>query len=726
MGREEKGLSSLSAPIRFLIYPSLGEIREHVRVEFFGRTLSQRSGRPVVAEVARTYEQVEQELVAGQVDMVWSTAEHCNVHEPQAHAVLRAVRSGRWHYHAALICRAEAPLTLETLRGKRAAWVAPLSMGGHVLARRHLEARGLAPDTLFESQQFVGSYRSALLAVVEGQADVTSLYITHPDEVTVRAGLAQRLGTSERLLTPFAFTEPTLSDGIILTRRMSEADATAISSALLAMSQESGGMDPLLGIYSVDGFVLASDTKASRLHTASVHHAEYLAVELGAEDRCLSVCSSAGPVFGQEVHGKEGHTLPQVLSPEAAAPLEALVRAARHHGIGGRAEYSLEVNGQMRLYAAEAAPQPAAPGAPVPGTTLLVRDITRQHALEEELYSLASFPLLHPEPMLELREDGTLHYANPAAHAAFPDLLVLGSRHPLVEATLALPRQFTGTPPVVHIAHHHWELTVSSLHQAGVIRVFAKDVTARKQMESRLLQADRMAALGSLAAQVGHEMNNPLAYLMANLTFAREEIVRLRQALRSGKHEEALEEFDEVLDALGESREGAERLRLIVQNLHLMVRERSTQRPWVDVHQVLEDSLKLVRNELRHRARLEKDFQHVPLVEADEARLGQVFLNLMLNAVQAMSDRDAARNVLRVATRSSPAGEVIVEIQDTGEGMTPEVMARIFEPFFSTRSGSMGMGLSVCHAIVTSLGGNLRVESHPGVGTRVTVTLPIE
>jgi signal transduction histidine kinase/ABC-type phosphate/phosphonate transport system substrate-binding protein len=724
---EEKGLSSLSAPIRFLIYPSLGEVREHVRAEFFGRVLSQRSGRPIVVELARTYEQVEQELAAGQVDMAWTTPEQCNAYESQAHAVLRAVRAGRWYYHAAFICRAEAPLTLETLRGTRASWVAPLSTGGHLLARRHLEAYGLAPDTLFAGQQFVGSYRNALLDVLEGRADVTSLFTTHPDEVTVRAGLALRLGPDERLLTPFAFTEPTLSDGIILTRRISQADADALSSALLAMSHEEGGMAPLLGAYFVDGFVLAADAKDSRLPASSVQHQEYLAVELDAEERSTSLSASAGPVFGQEVHGKLGHTLSQILPPEAAAPLEALARAARHHGIGGRADYRVVVNGQNRLYAAEAAPQPALPGQPVPGTALLVRDVTQQHALETELYRLASFPLLHPEPMLELALDGTLHYANPAAHTAFPDLLMLGSRHPLVAATLNLLQQgpVAGTQPVVRIAHHHWELTVSSLPETGVIRVFAKDVTARKQMEARLLDADRRAALGSLAARVGHEMNNPLAYLMANLTFAREEIIRLRQALRTGKYE-ALDEFDEVLDALGESRDGADRLRLIVQNLHLMVREPPGHRAWVDVRQVLEASLTLVQNDLRHRARLERDFQNVPLVEADEAKLGHVFLNLLLNAVQAMSDRNAARNVLRVATRTTPAGEVVVEIHDTGEGMKPEVMARIFEPFFSTRPGSTGMGLSVCHAIVTSLGGVLRVESEPGVGTRVTVTLPLE
>jgi signal transduction histidine kinase len=391
-------------------------------------------------------------------------------------------------------------------------------------------------------------------------------------------------------------------------------------------------------------------------------------------------------------------------------------------------EYRLEVDGKTRLYVAEATPQPAPAGAPSPGAALLVRDITEQHVLETELYRLASFPLLHPEPMLELGQDGTLHYANPAAHTAFPDLLVLSASHPLVLASLAWLQRGPshGAPPMVQFAEHHWELVIFSLQEAGVIRVFAKNVTVRKQMEARLLQADRMGALGQLAARVGHEMNNPLAFLMANLSFAREEIGRLRDVVRAGKGEDVLGEFQEVLDALSESREGAERLKVIVQDLHLLVREPPAHRAWVDVHQVLEDSLKLVRNELRHRARLERDFQPVPLVEADEARLGQVFLNVLVNAVQAMSDEHAARNLLRVSTRTSPGGDVVVEVQDTGVGMSREVLSRLFEPFFSTRANGMGMGMSVSHAIVTSLGGTLRAESKPGVGTLVTITLPVE
>jgi C4-dicarboxylate-specific signal transduction histidine kinase len=255
------------------------------------------------------------------------------------------------------------------------------------------------------------------------------------------------------------------------------------------------------------------------------------------------------------------------------------------------------------------------------------------------------------------------------------------------------------------------------------VRVFARDVTLRRQMESRLMQADRLTALGSLAAAVGHEMNNPLAFMMANLSFIREELALMGEALRA--REDALaQNLEDVLEALGETAEGAERLRIIVQDLRALTRKPPEYRTRVEVHPVLEQALKLVRGELLHRARLEKDFQPVPQVEADEARLMQVFLNLLFNAVQAMSEAEVERNVLRVATYTTPSGEVVVEVQDTGVGMSPEVLAHVFDPFFTTRKSATGLGLSVSHAIVTSLGGTLRAESRQGVGTTLTAVLP--
>jgi signal transduction histidine kinase/ABC-type phosphate/phosphonate transport system substrate-binding protein len=704
----------------------MGAVQEHVRIDLFVRALSQRLGRPVVAEVAPTYEVVDQELAKGEVHLVWATADLCDTFEARARVVLRAVRGGHCYYHSALVCRAEEPLTPELLKGKRAAWVAPRSVGGYQLPMRYLEARGLSPTEVFAEQRFLGTYRNTLLAVLAGEADVAPIYLSHPDVHSARAAMAQYVGADESRLTPFAFTEPTFADGIIFTQRLSEEETASLVSILTEMSGDGGGLGMMLGPFKVDGFARASSVRSAPTPPRPAQHAEYIAVELDAAERCQRVWAPTGRFFGRNVRGGEGKALVEVLGPEASGTLLTLVRAARHSGLAGRGEYRLEVEGQTRWYSAEVTAYLPAPGEPDPDLmALLVRDITELRRLEEPLFQLATFPLLHPEPMLELSLEGELRHANPMTHQRFPDLRVRGTGHPLVEAALAWERRgaVEGELPAMNLEGRHWELTVARQGEPPGLRVFARDVTLRKQMESKLVQSDRLAALGSLAAAVGHEMNNPLAFMMANLSFAREELGLVGEELRT--REGALaRKLEDVLEALGETTEGAERLRLIVQDLRALSRKPLEYRTRVDVHGVLEDALKLVRGELRHRARLEKDFRPVPPVEADEARLLQIFLNLLLNAVQAMSESEAERNVLRVSTSTGAGGEVVVEVQDTGAWMPPEVLAHVFEPFFATRKSNIGLGLSVSHALVTSLGGSLRAESLEGVGTTFTALLP--
>jgi signal transduction histidine kinase len=704
----------------------LGVVKEHVRAEFFGRALSQRIGRPVIVEQARTYEAVEEALSEGRVDMALATAEQCNLFEPQSRAVLRAVRAGRWYYHSAFICRAEDSLSLEKLRGRRAAWVDPLSTAGYLLPKRHLESLGLKPSELFAEQRFYGTYRQALLAVLSGEADVTTFFTTHMEEYMVRALLAERVGQEERRLRPFAFSSPTLADGIIITHRMEEAEAARVVSAITAMSHDEGGLEPVLAPFDIQGFALVRGSSVQAPVPRAAPNSEYMTLDLDAQERCRRVWSSTGRAFGRELRSGEGQSLLELLPAEAAIPLESLVRSTRLNNVSGRIQFRMETGNETRLYTAEATLRSARPGEEVPDLGLLVRDITDLNTLEHELYRLASFPLLHPDPMLEMGRDGRVRYANPPAHTYFPDLLEQGPEHPLVGAALAYARRSRPSegPTQVQINNRYWEVVATHLQDHESLRVFAKDVTARKQIEAGLKEADRRASVGHLAQRVGHQINNPLAFLIANLSFAKEEIGRIRESLRSGREEVEIDDVNEVLDALSESVEGAERLKAIVEDLRLLTREPPRHRARVDVHVVLEDTLKLVRSELRLRARLEKDFQQVPFVEADEAGLAQVFLTLMINAVQAMSEKDAARNVLRVATRVSEAGEVLIEVQDTGAGMPTEVLERLFEPFVTTRPGSTGMGLPVSHAIVTSLGGSLRAESRPGEGTVFTITLP--
>lgn len=718
-------MSASATPLRFVLYPTLGEVREHVRAEIFGRALSQRLGRPVVVELAPSYEVLEEELAEGRVDMAWGTAEQCDQFAPQARAVLRAVRGGSCAYSAALVCRADAPLSLERLRGARAAWVAPRSTGGHLLPLRYLREQGLHPAELFSEQRFFGTYRKALLAVLEGEADVTSVYTNHPNEYSVRALLAGYVGAQECQLTLVAFTRPTLADGLILTRRMEESVAAAIISILTRTGGYGAGLEMFLGPFKVEGFVLVPAGQQGPVEPQPVPATEYFMAELGGEERCVRLWAPRGRAFGRCVVGGEGRQLREVLGAEASAPLEALARLVRHGGSISRMEYRLEVEGETRWYAAEATPTAACGEGSGQCVSVLVREVTELRALEEPLYRLASFPLLNPEPLLELGPEGELRYANPAAQATFPELLVLGAEHPLVEAALGWERRRAEQPecPTVHMDGRYWELAVARLVDPPGLRVFARDVTLRKQMEVRLVQADRLTALGSLAAAVGHEMNNPLAFMIANLCYIREELVLLRDALR--ERGDALGQgLEDVLAALGETEEGADRLKLIVQDLRMLSRKPLEYRTRVEVQPVLEQALQFIRSELRHRARLVKELQPVPAVEADESRLLQVFLNLLLNAVQAMGGEQASSNVLRVSTRVGPGGEAVVEVQDSGSGMPPEVLAHVFEPFFSTRPSSVGLGLAVSHAIVTSLGGTLRVESRVGAGTTVTATFP--
>ncbi len=178
-------------------------------------------------------------------------------------------------------------------------------------------------------------------------------------------------------------------------------------------------------------------------------------------------------------------------------------------------------------------------------------------------------------------------------------------------------------------------------------------------------------------------------------------------------------------ETLRDAREGAERVRLIVRDLRTLSRGDDDRRAPTDVKPVLESSVNMVGNEIRHRARLRKDYQDVPLVEANEARLGQVFINLLLNAAQAIPEGQADRNEIRVATRLE-AGRVLVEVSDTGSGIASEIRGRIFDPFFTTKpiGAGTGLGLSVCQSIIAGLGGEITCETAVGRGTVFRVWLP--
>ncbi|MDY7227100.1 ATP-binding protein [Hyalangium rubrum] len=248
------------------------------------------------------------------------------------------------------------------------------------------------------------------------------------------------------------------------------------------------------------------------------------------------------------------------------------------------------------------------------------------------------------------------------------------------------------------------------------------DVSEREEMRSRLALADRMASVGTLAAGVAHEINNPLAYVIANLDYARQEV---EHAVAQGTLEAG-----ELPDALKEAREGSERMRLIVKDLKMFSRPDDERMELVDVRRAIDSATTMAWNEIRHRARLVKAYQPVPSVYANEARLGQVFLNLLVNAAQAIPEGSADCNEIRVSTRLDERGRIVIEVRDTGGGIPEEIRARILEPFFTTKPQGMGtgLGLSICHGIIASLGGELGFDSELGKGTtfRVVLEPPVE
>ncbi|MBE2254480.1 MAG: PAS domain-containing protein [Myxococcus sp.] len=245
------------------------------------------------------------------------------------------------------------------------------------------------------------------------------------------------------------------------------------------------------------------------------------------------------------------------------------------------------------------------------------------------------------------------------------------------------------------------------------------DVSGQHLLQARLALTERLASVGTLAAGVAHEINNPLAWITSNLQFAVEELTRLRR-------ETSLLGLDEVTEALSDARVGADRVSTIVRDLKVFSRAPDEQTGLVDVRRVIESAITMARNEIRHRAQLERRLDDVPLVKGNEGKLSQVFLNLLINAAHAVPDGDVSNHSIVVSTGVDKDGNAVVQVRDTGQGISPEVLPQIFDPFFTTKpvGQGTGLGLSICHSIVTSLGGSIQVESALGRGTTFKVTLP--
>ena len=281
------------------------------------------------------------------------------------------------------------------------------------------------------------------------------------------------------------------------------------------------------------------------------------------------------------------------------------------------------------------------------------------------------------------------------------------------------------------------EAQSSAVHFAGqpAIVTLWRDLTESRELLSRMLQADRMQTMGLLTASLGHEINNPMSLVAANVDVALRAAKGLQAQLQQSSSRHLAPEVYElatsveaglrdISEALTDARQGARRVRSVVQDLRAFSRPENLEDGPVRLESVLEAALGMAWNEIRHRARLVKDYADVPSVLGNEARLGQVFLNLFTNAAHAIPEGAADRNEIRVRLYAT-LDSVVTEISDTGSGIAPEHLSRIFEPFFTTKPAGQGtgLGLPICREIVRRLGGDLELESRAGAGTTVRVRL---
>lgn len=250
-------------------------------------------------------------------------------------------------------------------------------------------------------------------------------------------------------------------------------------------------------------------------------------------------------------------------------------------------------------------------------------------------------------------------------------------------------------------------------------RKIQEKVKLIKDVESQLIQMEKMASLGTLAAGIAHEINNPLSFLISNLESLRDFVKYFSdEPSVDEQHKKTL--LEDFLPMTEESLEGALRIKKIVSDLRTFSRHSETKKSRLDINQILESTLTIIWNEIKYKTTIFKDYQAKSAILGDSTQLSQVFLNILINATQAIAEKGTI-------TLSSYEDEknVYIKISDTGCGITAENLLKVFDPFFSTKKGP-GLGLSVSYNIIKQHGGDIKAESAPGKGTTFTIALPVE
>ncbi len=312
-----------------------------------------------------------------------------------------------------------------------------------------------------------------------------------------------------------------------------------------------------------------------------------------------------------------------------------------------------------------------------------------------------------------IREDGT-----PFPGDQHPAMRTVKTGEPLTDVVMGI-RHPSGPTTWISI-NSRPVMADPSAGPSAVITTF-RDITAQRlaaERATQIAQQERLITTGTLAAGVGHEINNPLSYMVMNLEHALEELRTIAGGSPSGR-------MRDLIEALTEARQGADRVRRIVRGLRALGREDGPPAP-TDLARVVDVSLHIAMHELKHQAKLEVDLDDVSSVLADEPRLTQVLVNLLVNAGQAFVTSDPSVNRVWVTARRA-GGRATISISDNGPGIPATVLPRIFDPFFTTKPLGVGtgLGLSISSSIVLALGGRLSCTSIEGQGATFRIELPL-
>jgi len=378
-----------------------------------------------------------------------------------------------------------------------------------------------------------------------------------------------------------------------------------------------------------------------------------------------------------------------------------------------------------------------APDGELTGVLASFADITERHAAQEDIARRSRFleEVLSSMPGIILGVfDVACNVVNlfgdieavgvQVPPAALRSVAMSGLASPHDQAALMSAMQdcVAGKTTFLHTSRddRQFDVRVVPLERAspdgGVGLLIATDVTERDVLRERMARQSRLVTTGTLAAGIGHEINNPLQYVIGNLDVAIDELRSIAGPSPSSR-------IADIVTALVEARQGSDRIREVVRGLRTFAREEDVLVP-TDVHAAASIARNMAMHELRHRVKLIEDLHPVAAVLADEARLSQILVNLLVNAAQCFTERDPARNLVTLRARQVEA-HVVLEVSDNGPGIGAPTLARIFDPFFTTKpvGQGTGLGLAICQSIATSLGTEIECDTQLGVGTTFRIRL---